>query len=258
MFVLCMLLALTSWKNRTYSLVKLSGRGAVEKREIVNSTGSSALNDAHRNLVRHSTMKQRQWGKRLMIRVHTHVLYKRRGSEPFPHKWNSVYNGYLQRAGGVSLSPRKWNFVYNRHFFSHHKQLAMMLWLWSFEVSLPAKAPPNSVEPCSIPHWPHPLLVRVCVPETKQKSTWKSHLNEGFFTDLLLKWWQCCSVAAASLPWEWRNLTTSSQKKIPRLFKGHSMHMYIVSLPTQHINFMSPRVYKPLIIHELIVFVRME
>ena len=34
-----------------------------------------------------------------------------------PHKWNSVYNGYLQRAGGVSLSPRKWNFEYNRHFF---------------------------------------------------------------------------------------------------------------------------------------------
>ena len=161
-----------------------------------------------------------------------------------PHKWNSVYNRYLQRAGGVSHSPRKWNFIRNRHsFFSHHKQLAMTLWLWSFVVSLPAKAPPNSVEPCSIPHWPHPLLVRVCVPKTKQKSMWKPHLNENF-TDILLKWKQCCSVAAASLPWEWRNLTTSSQKKnIPRLFKGHYtyMHMYIVSLPMQAHKLYEPK-----------------
>ena len=160
-----------------------------------------------------------------------------------PHKWNSVYNGYLQRVGGVSLSPCKWNFVYSRYFFTHHKQLAMMLWLWSFEASLRAKAPSNSVEPRLIPHWPHPLLARVRVPETKQKSMWKPHLNEDF-TDLLLKWKQCCSEVAASLPWEWRNLTTLSQKKYSKNCSKDTLCTCTLYLyPCKHINYISHWLY---------------
>ena len=163
-------------------------------------------------------------------------ILQREGEWAIPPISETLYTmGIYKGQGGVSLFPCKWNFVYNRHFFSHHKQLAMMLWLWSFEVSLPAKAPPNSVEPCSIPHWPHPLLVRVCVPETKQKSTWKSHLNEGFFYWLTAKMvtMLLCSRCFSSMGMEKSN-NIKSKKNSKIVQRTLYAHVHCISTHAAH------------------------